>query len=88
MFCAGNLIQSASLYPGFNLDVSGMNLWLQAASDARKNGLQQVIQFDSGLALVQAANKVRKDALDLNALPRELPPRSARCFRALASETN
>lgn len=35
---------------------------------ARRTGLQQVLHLDSGLALVQAANKVRKDALDLNAL--------------------
>ncbi len=68
LFCTGKVIQSASLLPGFNLDPSGMNLWPQAAADARKVGLQQILQLDSGLALVQAANKVRKDALDLNAL--------------------
>lgn len=68
LFCSGNIVQSASLLPGFNLDPSGMNLWPASATLARKNGLQQVLQFDSGLALVQAANKVRKDALDLNAL--------------------
>lgn len=68
LFCIGNIVQPASLLPGFNLDVSGMNLWPQAAAAARKAGLQQVLEFDSGLALVQAANKVRKDALDLNAM--------------------
>lgn len=68
LFCTGNIIQSASLLPGFDLDPSGMNLWPASAATARKNGLQQVLQFDSGLALVQAANKVRKDALDLDAL--------------------
>ena len=61
-------MQSASLFPGFNLDCHGMSLWPQAAADARKTGFQQVLQFDSGLALVQAANKVRQDALALNAL--------------------
>jgi uncharacterized protein (DUF1501 family) len=68
LFCNGHVIQSASLFPGFNLDVDGMNLWPQAATDARKAGMQQVLQFDSGLALVQAANHVRQDALALNAL--------------------
>ena len=68
LFCTGNIVQSASLLPGFDLDPSGMNLWPPAAAAARLNGLQQVLQFDSGLALVQAANKVRKDALDLNTL--------------------
>lgn len=68
LFTKGNVVQSASLLPGFNLDASGMQLWPQAAADARKNGLQQMLQFDSGLTMVQAANKVRKDAADLNAL--------------------
>lgn len=68
LFCTGNIVQSASLLPGFDLQPSGMNLWPASASAARLNGLQQVLQFDSGLALVQAANKARKDALDLNAL--------------------
>jgi len=68
LFSTGNVVQSASLLPGFDLDLSGMSLWPASAAAARYNGLQQVLQFDSGLALVQAANKVRKDALDLNAL--------------------
>jgi uncharacterized protein (DUF1501 family) len=68
LFCTGNVVQSASLLPGFDLDPSGLSLWPAAASVARKQGLQQVLEFDSGLALVQAANQVRKDALDLNAL--------------------
>ncbi len=68
LFCKGNVVQSASLLPGFNLDANGMQLWPQAAADARRAGLQQVLQLDSGLTLVQAANKMRKDALDLNAM--------------------
>jgi len=68
LYCTGQVVQSASLLPGFNLDASGMSLWPQAAADARKTGMQQVVEFDSGLALVQAANKVRKDAISLNAM--------------------
>jgi len=68
LFCTGNTVQSASLVPGFNLDVSGLGLWPQSASAARKVGMQEILEFDSGLALVQAANQVRKDGLELNAL--------------------
>lgn len=68
LYCTGQIVQSASLLPGFNLDAAGMSLWPQSAADARKTGLQQVLEFDSGLALVQAANQVRKDALSLNAM--------------------
>ncbi len=68
LFCAGKIVQSASLLPGFNLDPSGMQLWPQAAGDARKTGLQQVLSLNSGVTLVQAANKVRQDAMGLNAL--------------------
>ena len=68
LFTTGNIVQSASLLPGFNLDIAGLQLWPQTASDARRLGIQQVLQFDSGLALVQAANKVRIDALTLNSL--------------------
>jgi len=68
LFCTGSVVQSASLLPGFNLDVNGLQLWPQSAADARKLGIQQVLEFDSGLALVQSANKMRKDALSLNAM--------------------
>ena len=68
VFCIGKTVQSATLLPGFNLDPDGMNLWPASATAARLGGLQQVLQFDSGLTLVQAANKTRQDALALNAL--------------------
>ena len=68
LFCNGAVVQSAVLWPGFNLDASGMSIWPQGAADARKNGYQQVLQFDSGLELVQSANDVRLDAIALNGL--------------------
>src|SRR5471030_1537292 len=40
LFCAGKIVQSASLFPGFNLDMDGMSMWPQAAADARKAGVQ------------------------------------------------
>lgn len=68
LFCTGNIIQSASLLPGFNLDVTGMQLWPQSAAEARTRGYQQILQFNNGLALIQAANQTRQDALALNAM--------------------
>lgn len=68
LFCTGATIRSSSLFPGFDLDMAGMNLWPASATAARYQGVQQVINFDSGLKLVQAANQSRKDAMDLNAL--------------------
>ncbi len=68
LFCKGSVVQSASLWPGFNLDASGMSLWPQSAADARRNGYQQILQFNSGLELIQVANHVRQDAIALNAM--------------------
>ncbi|MEQ1898822.1 MAG: DUF1501 domain-containing protein [Vicinamibacterales bacterium] len=68
LFCKGAVVQSAVLWPGFNLDASGMSLWPQAAADARKTGYQQLLQFDSGLELIQSANDIREDAITLNGL--------------------
>lgn len=68
LFCNGSVIQSASLLPGFNLDAAGLSLWPQSAATARKAGIQQLLELDSGLALVQSANQVRKDAFSLNSM--------------------
>jgi len=68
LFCTGSKILSTSLFPGFNLDMAGLGLWPASANAARLAGAQQVITFDSGLKLIQAANQSRKDAMDLNAL--------------------
>ena len=48
--------------------MDGMSLWPQAAADARKAGVQQILQFDSGMELIQAANHTRQDAISLNAM--------------------
>jgi uncharacterized protein (DUF1501 family) len=68
LFCRGNAVQSASLIPGFDMQPYGLNVWPDSASKARSQGLQEVLAFDSGLTLVQAANKVRQDALALSAM--------------------
>lgn len=65
IFCAGNIVQSASLIPGYDLNPAGMNVWPASHAAARQAQLQQILTLDSGLAMVQAANHVRQDAMSL-----------------------
>jgi uncharacterized protein (DUF1501 family) len=79
LFCTGNIVQSASLIPGFDLTANGMTAWPASAAAAKMQALQEILTFDTGLAMVQAANKVRQDALSLNAMLKSLaaaPPLS------------
>jgi uncharacterized protein (DUF1501 family) len=68
LFCAGASVPAASLLPGFDLTAYGMNPWPQSAATARQQGLQQILTLDSGVQLIQSANKVRQDAAQLSAL--------------------
>jgi uncharacterized protein (DUF1501 family) len=68
LFCTGATVPSASLIPGFDLSGDGMTAWPDSATAAKRTALNQILALDSGLALVQAANKVRQDAISLNAL--------------------
>lgn len=72
LFCAGSVVQSASLIPGFDLSPDGFSSWPASATAARVQGLQEVISFDSGLTLVQSANKVKQDAISLNGMLKSL----------------
>ena len=72
LFCTGNQVQSASLVPGFDMNLYGMSFWPQTSADARQLGYQEILGLDSGLAVVQAANKVRQDALALSAMLKSL----------------
>ncbi len=72
LFCTGNIVQSASLIPGFDLSLDGMTAWPASAAAAKAQALQEIITLDSGMAVVQAANKVRQDALTLNGLLKNL----------------
>lgn len=68
VFCTGSVVQSASLLPGYDMTPSGMNVWPASAAAARQQSLQEILTMDSGLAVVQAANKVRQDGLNLSAM--------------------
>jgi uncharacterized protein (DUF1501 family) len=68
LFSKGNVVQSASLIPGFDMQMSGFNPWPASAAKARQQALQEILTMDSGLSVIQAANKVRQDALSLSAM--------------------
>jgi uncharacterized protein (DUF1501 family) len=70
LFTAGQQVPSASLIPGFNLDVSGMSTWPASATAARSTALNEILALDGGVRLIQAANQVRRDALSLAQLLR------------------
>ena len=70
LFTNGVQVPSASLVPGFNLDVSGMNTWPASATAARAQALNEILALDGGVRLIQAANQVRRDALSLGTLLR------------------
>ncbi len=65
LFSTGKVVQSASLIPDFQMNFAGRGIWPPAASDARMTALQEIFALDNGLAIVQAANKVRRDASSL-----------------------
>ena len=68
LFCAGASVPSASLIPGDDLAADGLSAWPDSAAAARRAALLQALNIDNGMSLVQAANRVRRDALSLNAL--------------------
>jgi len=70
LFATGAQVQSASLLPDNNLDMSGMAVWPDSAANARRQALNEILTLDSGVRLVQAANQVRRDAITLNGLLR------------------
>jgi uncharacterized protein (DUF1501 family) len=68
LFCSANIVQSTSLIPGFNLAGDGMGAWPASAAAAKMKALQEIVSFNSGLSLVQAANDVRSDGIELNGM--------------------
>ena len=66
LFCVGNAAASASLQPGNYLDQNAMGFWPASAAQARATAQQQIIASGGGNSMVQAANKVMSDALQLN----------------------
>lgn len=65
MFTVGNQVQSASLIPGYDLALDGMQVWPSTAAQARVRALSEILNIDAGVTLVQASNRVRQDAATL-----------------------
>ena len=76
LFSKGNIVQSASLIPGFNMQLNGFTTWQPAVGQTRQAQYQSLLTFNSGLTMIQAANKVRQDAINLSALLANLPATS------------
>ncbi|MCX6953778.1 MAG: DUF1501 domain-containing protein [Verrucomicrobia bacterium] len=68
LFCSGNVVQSTSLIPGYNLTADGLAAWPASAASAKSQALQEIVTFNSGLSMVQAANDVRADGIELNGM--------------------
>ena len=68
LFCRGNAVQSASLIPGYDMAMYGMNIWPDTAAAARAQAVQEILTLDSGVSLIQAANRVRQDAIALSGM--------------------
>jgi uncharacterized protein (DUF1501 family) len=66
LFCVGTVAASASLQPGNYLDQNAMGIWPPSAAQARATAQQQIVSQSGGNSMVQAANKVMSDALQLN----------------------
>ncbi len=66
LFGQGRDVQSVSLYPGFDLTLNGLGAWPATAQTARLAALQEIINLDSGVMTIRAADMVRQDALALN----------------------
>ena len=76
LFSKGNLVQSASLIPGFNMQLNGFSTWQPAVGQTRQAQYQNILTFNSGLTMIQAADKVRQDAVNLSNMLASLPPSS------------
>lgn len=86
LFAKGNIVQSASLIPGFNMQLNGFSTWQPQVGQTRQAQYQSILTFNSGLTMIQAADKVRQDAVNLSALLASLPP-SSPFTRAFPSTT-
>src|ERR1017187_7018566 len=63
LFSKGNIVQSASLIPGFNVQFYGFTTWQPAVGETRNAQYQSILTLNSGLTMIQAADKGGQDAL-------------------------
>jgi uncharacterized protein (DUF1501 family) len=65
IFCAGNTVPAASLQPGNLLTQNAMSLWPASAGTARAAAQQTIVTTPTGNQMVDNANRMFSDALDL-----------------------
>ncbi len=68
LFCTGSIVRNVSLQPDNYLAQNGLSLYPPSAAQARRAAQRQLVSVSSGNALIDAANKVMLDAIDLNPL--------------------
>ncbi len=68
LFCVGNIAPPTNIQPGNYLDQYAFSFWPQSAADMRNAAQGQVIGPASGNSIIDAANKVLRDARQLNPL--------------------
>ena len=78
LFCVGRRATATTLIPGIEPGLDGLASAPSDAAAARQRALQEILSFDSGLALVQAASGIQRAGLELNALLRSASPRAKR----------
>ncbi len=65
LFLQGYEVAGDVIAPGTNLSLAGMSFWPQAAADARRQAVQQMLSLHGGTALRQAANQAFANGLQL-----------------------
>lgn len=68
LFCNGASIPGVSLQPGNFLQQNALNLWPASAAQARSAAQAAILAADSGNSIIDAANRVLKDARILGPL--------------------
>lgn len=66
LFCAGSIVRNVSLQPGNALDQNAMNLFPATAAQARATAQKQIAVTTHGNTVVDGANRVLADALELH----------------------
>jgi uncharacterized protein (DUF1501 family) len=68
LFCNGDVVQSASIVPGNDLSQYAASIYPPQAGDARALAQKEIANSSSNEDLVNAANKVMTDAINLSPL--------------------
>jgi uncharacterized protein (DUF1501 family) len=84
IYCVGAVTQNVTLEPNNDLDQTAFSIYPPAAAQARAAAQRQIVTADSGNAIVNAANQVMANTIDLNptlksagagaAFPKAFPP--------------